>query len=382
MHLPPVVYSGPSISPDEVRAILPDAVVMPAIKRGDLYRDRMLGFSFFLILDGVFFHELAIPPRELLDVLADGAVLVGATSMGAIRAAECWPAGMLGVGAIYRLFKRGSLRSDDEVAVAFGPVNPHLMSTVPLVNVRYAVSRAMRAGEIGQNLARNIVRSAETTFYPERNWRTILLAAGQPDADGQLKKCLSKYDLKRLDAVRALRYCSSMLAHDPSLVDVPRKTDLPFIPNQFTRERRHDPFGAKGTGTVKSAMWRWMLASGRIRRYAFLAEWYERYLKTGDAPDSVFPDTAWQNLVDLGEIESLGYRYRAISEAVKEAVNRGLSPGPGHHYQAEVEIAIEHGYPAWSVLEKNVQARGSAWNQIVEYRDKLSLAKCLRAMLF
>jgi len=79
-----------------------------------------------VIIDGVFHQEPAVPPREILDVLEDGAVIVGASSMGALRAAECWPAGMRGVGTIYRLYRRGALKSDDEVIGVL-----YVMSAIP-----------------------------------------------------------------------------------------------------------------------------------------------------------------------------------------------------------------------------------------------------------
>jgi hypothetical protein len=118
------VYVGPTLDPAAARTILPDAQLMPPIGRGELYRDRLLGFSVFLILDGVFLERLAVSPREIVDVLQDGATVVGASSMGAIRAAECRPAGMHGVGTIYHLYRRGHLTTEDDVAVAFHSVPP------------------------------------------------------------------------------------------------------------------------------------------------------------------------------------------------------------------------------------------------------------------
>jgi hypothetical protein len=133
---------------------------MPPIRRGDLYRDRLLGFRVFVILDGVFGQELAVSPREAIDVARDGAVVVGACSMGAIRAAECWPAGVEGVGAVYRLFRRGALTSDAEVAVAFSPEPPYRPVSVPLVNVRYALSRCLRDRVLSRTIAEQHVISS------------------------------------------------------------------------------------------------------------------------------------------------------------------------------------------------------------------------------
>jgi hypothetical protein len=97
----PIVYVGPTLSVEAVQRAYPGCIIRPPIRRGDLYRDRMLRGAVFLILDGVFFQDEAISPREILDVIADGAMVVGASSMGALRAAECWPMGMRGVGSIY-----------------------------------------------------------------------------------------------------------------------------------------------------------------------------------------------------------------------------------------------------------------------------------------
>jgi hypothetical protein len=162
-----VVYAGPSINRAEVQQLLPGCTQLGPIRRGELYRDRMLGYSAFVIIDGVFFQDRAVSPRELLDVLQDGAWIAGAASMGALRAAECWPAGMVGVGAIFRLFRRGSLKSDDEVAVAFDPGGAEGATTVALVNVRYALRRALHARRLASDDARRILDAARATRYSD-----------------------------------------------------------------------------------------------------------------------------------------------------------------------------------------------------------------------
>ena len=103
----------------------PQAQLLPPIARGDLYRSRSLGFNVFLILDGVFLERLAISPREIIDVVRDEATVFGAASMGAIRAASAGRWGCEGVGSIYRLYRRGVLASDDEVAVTFSTQRPY-----------------------------------------------------------------------------------------------------------------------------------------------------------------------------------------------------------------------------------------------------------------
>ena len=48
--------------------------------------------------------------------MAAGTQVFGAASMGALRAAELAPFGMIGVGAIFAAYRDGRLTGDDEVA--------------------------------------------------------------------------------------------------------------------------------------------------------------------------------------------------------------------------------------------------------------------------
>src|SRR5690348_8986049 len=111
---PPLVFLGPSLSVEEAGAVLPDAEYHPPAGRGDLYRARFLGASIMVLIDGTFLQRYAPSPRELVEVVRDGAWVLGAASIGALRAAECWPVGMRGAGLIYRLFRAGRLHSDEE----------------------------------------------------------------------------------------------------------------------------------------------------------------------------------------------------------------------------------------------------------------------------
>jgi hypothetical protein len=388
----PVVYIGSSIAPEKVRAIIPDAQIMPPIQRGHLYRDRMLGFTFFVIIDGVFFNDLAISPREIIDVLNDGATIVGASSMGAIRAAECWPAGMRGVGSIYRLFRRGSLDSDEEVAVTFGPVNPHLVVSVPLVNVRYATARLVRLKTLGQQQADRILSSAKNIFYAKRHWNNILRGAGIDDPDGKLKRALRAHDLKLMDATRAVRRAASMLAGQPGVFNQRRSGDRLFIPNSHVRERSHDALAGTSPEQVRPALWRWLVASGRVRRIpaltALLFEQPGSQAGTGaihvtaEMLGSPYPERAWKALLDAGELDAAVLRHRAIGMAANEARMAGRAPTTRHQYLAGLEIAIAHGYPQWSTMQASLSSQASLWSLIEAFRDELSLAKCFRERMF
>jgi hypothetical protein len=280
----PLVYVGPTLSREAVQQAYPGCIVRPPIRRGDLYRDRMLRGAVFLIVDGVFFQDEAISPREIRDVIGDGAFVVGASSMGALRAAECWPAGMRGVGAIYRLFRSGALSSDDEVAVAFSAE----ACSVALVNVRYAARRAARDGRLSPQEARRLVGSASETFYEDRHWPLMLRAAGLGDRP-QLQAALVSHDLKARDARRALARLGRWVREDAQLLERPRSSTRAFTPSDVYREREHDAYACTAAATAATAattatpgrakaaepnpdtrlpLVRWLFASGRYLRYA------------------------------------------------------------------------------------------------------------------
>lgn len=80
--------------------------------------------------------------------------------MGALRAAGCWPVGLQGVGLVYRLFRMGILDSDGEVAVGTDQDNHFCAISVALVNVRYAVSRAIRQGILERQTGQRMVDAA------------------------------------------------------------------------------------------------------------------------------------------------------------------------------------------------------------------------------
>ena len=118
----PLVFVGPTLAAAEVRARLPDAVVLPPVAVGEvLARVRRRPPRVIAIIDGYFERMAAVWHKELLCALARGVAVWGAASMGALRAAELAPFGMRGVGPIYRAFARGALVADDEVAVAHLP---------------------------------------------------------------------------------------------------------------------------------------------------------------------------------------------------------------------------------------------------------------------
>ena len=266
MTKPPVVFLGPSLSRVEAQAILPDADFRPPAQRGDLYRARFLGASVIVFIDGVFLERYAPSPREVVEVLRDGACVIGAGSLGALRAAECWPVGMMGAGLIYRLFRAGHLHSDEEVALIYD-AKGHRPLSVPLVNVRYAAHRATKAGLLTDGQREAVVRAATEIFYDERTWPGIFSALDFA-VDDACKNFLNSVDLKKCDAVRALKSVARRLEREPRLHELhTRRSQAPFTLTENSREPAADPVAGVPHAQVRRELARWLLASGRFRRH-------------------------------------------------------------------------------------------------------------------
>jgi|GEM_PF-1060018 len=425
----PIVYIGPTIARPDAEATLPGADFRPPIARGDLYAARERGASLFVIIDGVFFQQQAVSPREIRDVLEDGAVIVGASSMGALRAAECWPLGMLGMGAIYRLFRRGVLGSDDELAVLIADEEERRALSVALVNVRYALAKVVRGGRLEQARAERILQAAVGLFYTDRHWRVILERAGIHDPDGQLKTLLSGYDLKRDDAQRALRSVARRLAAEPGWAERPRRGQAPFTPSAGHRERPYDALGGASPWEVRGELARWHLLSGRYlhhllpiavarhgeelrtrlaraepRAALLLSAMRDRRMLQEPSPalagpaalritqvelwrafiarEADFAEALWAELVISGELDAELFRWRALQEAAAASRELALEPRPRDRYLAERAMLAAHGFGAWVDLQQAAEKTAYAWADFVEHREQLAHALRMRERLF
>jgi TfuA protein len=164
-----IVYLGPTLPLSEAQALL-EADYRPPVKRGDLPR------SFdgtIVIIDGEFGQSLSVSPNELLRLLDGGTRVIGASSMGALRAAELHPYGMRGCGWIFDAYVDGRLIADDEVAVTYSPLDLTAL-TVPLVNVRVWLDRLEAANQIDGATARLLLARARRIFYADRTHEYLL----------------------------------------------------------------------------------------------------------------------------------------------------------------------------------------------------------------
>jgi hypothetical protein len=214
----PVVFLGPSLSRAEAEALV-QAEFRPPIRRGDL--EAVEPGRTVLILDGEFDQTLSVSPKELLRKIDGGSRVFGASSMGALRAAELHGLGMRGVGWIYESYRTGRIVGDDEVALAYCPFTFEPRS-IPLVNIRFWLDRLQEVGLVEPAAQQRLLRRARRVFYAERTSerleeviaRTLQLATRASIADAGLETIP---DIKAADARRALATVRSLATFPSSL---------------------------------------------------------------------------------------------------------------------------------------------------------------------
>jgi hypothetical protein len=203
------LFVGPTL-PDAADLPLGAAVrVLPPVAGGHLPRLRPRAGDIVGIVDGNFHHTAAVRHKEILACLSAGARVLGAASMGALRAAELDSFGMEGIGGIYRDYRDGVLEADDEVALAHAPAEyayrPH---SEPLVNIRATLGSAERHGLI--DAARRTMLTAALARMPywRRSYHELTKVAREqdvPDA-GELSRFCAAFPVnrKRQDALSLL----------------------------------------------------------------------------------------------------------------------------------------------------------------------------------
>jgi len=180
------VFCGPTITGPQVRQILPDAVIHPPVRHGDLLRIAAGPGDVAVIIDGVWHQAAPVRHKEILFLLASGVIVVGAASMGALRAAELAPFGMIGVGDIFARYRDGILTADDEVAVAHTP-DDRLPLSEAMADIQAILTQAEADGVITGEEAACFAGQARHLHFTRRTWGALAAAAG-PDSRAALDR--------------------------------------------------------------------------------------------------------------------------------------------------------------------------------------------------
>ena len=296
--------------------------------------------------------------------------MVGASSMGALRAADCFPAGMHGVGIIFRLFKDRVISSEDEVAVLFREDMPFPPITEPLINMRIALRRATRKGLVRASEAEMIISAAQSVHFTQRTWPRVYEEAGRP-LSSEMLDFLMQIDAKRADAIRAAKRASKLRQAGKEPFCRSRSPQL-FGLLSDGRERPADALSGADRQQIGPEFMEWLCCSGRAYRCLNNeVNWVAGEL-------AVPISSVWNILDGSGDLEVELMRFNIFRRAVSEARRCGLRPGIEDLRQAERQLSSAHGAGSWNELLIR-KGRGSPFSKRLSiHRTHLALTKCLR----
>ena len=212
----PIIFLGPSLSHEKARKIF-DADYRPPARKGDFLRlaaesdvvEMAIGF-----VDGVVLQDYPPTPIEVYHLARKkGVLLVGAASLGALRAVELEKFGMVGIGKIFELYKTGKVNADDEVAVTFASEGDYQLQSEAMIDIRYNLYLAHKKGVINEKAKSMLVRLAKEIYFPHRKYTYILEEARNryPILESEINSFGSyirsnRKSLKEMDAIRLVKY--------------------------------------------------------------------------------------------------------------------------------------------------------------------------------
>ena len=174
-----ILFAGPSLygqAPD-----LTGITLRPPAMQGDIAKAVLEGATAIGLVDG-YFDAVAAPwHKEILFALAKGVTMLGASSMGALRAAECASFGMQPVGSIALAYCSGALDDDAAVALTHGPSDlgyPPL--TEPLVDIEPTLERLFNLGLLSKTEQAQCWDRANRLYFKDRTDEAVFVGQ-RPD---------------------------------------------------------------------------------------------------------------------------------------------------------------------------------------------------------
>ncbi|MET0269467.1 MAG: TfuA-like protein [Sphingomonas sp.] len=190
-----ILFAGPSLWGSTL-PLPPGIALRPPAACGDVLRaarDRPAAIG---LIDGLFESGPSVWHKEILAAIALGVPVLGAASLGALRAAELDGLGMIGIGAIHAAYRDGRLTRDDSVMVSHAPAAlGHRPLTVALVDAEAAIAGCGASGEDRAMLS-GIARRMN---FRDRTWPAMREAFAR--RTGRVAPACDEADsLKRRDA--------------------------------------------------------------------------------------------------------------------------------------------------------------------------------------
>jgi len=208
-----IIFCGPTLNAQDFDTY-GSFEFRPPVRQGDLYAVTREVPKVIGVIDGYFDGQPAVLHKEILWALKQGIAVFGASSMGALRAAELHPFGMRGVGRIFEAYRDGELTDDDEVALIHGPPETgYLRLSEPMVNIRATLEKAVGEQIIDPDAAARLAASAKARFYQLRNWPDLIAKLCDPLLAENFSAWLrtGMIDRKREDALELLNQVDAFI---------------------------------------------------------------------------------------------------------------------------------------------------------------------------
>lgn len=227
-----IAFIGPSLA--GAATDLDGLIVRPPARQGDIFRAVRDGASAIGLVDGVFGFVPSVWHKEILYALSEGVAVLGAASMGALRAAECAAFGMTPVGLIAECYLNGARTADADVCLAHAPAElGHLPLSEPMVDVEPTLAAILASGAIGTDEHSVLAARARRLHFAERTVDELLMAlpeARRPDVARAYER--HRVRQKRQDAlelVAALRALPDCRGARPDWQLAPSRTWAHFL---------------------------------------------------------------------------------------------------------------------------------------------------------
>lgn len=212
-----VVFLGPSCPLDQAKEVI-DADFLPPARRGDVALVAHQQVDMIVLIDGMMVYDYCPSPMEVFRAIEGGITVLGSASLGALRAVELETFGMVGSGWVFDQYKTGEIESDDEVVSLLHP-ETFAPLTVPLVRIRYGLSRLVESGAVTQEQRAKVIADLRATYYEARSKEEIRRACERYGLSSRTVEYLfcDEADIKRIDA-RACLSQAAMIANSKRLV--------------------------------------------------------------------------------------------------------------------------------------------------------------------
>lgn len=230
-----VLFAGPTLSNQfqRIRERHSEIDFRGPAAWGDVAQAVRDGATRIGVVDGYFEQTRSVWHKEIIFALSRGVRVAGAASLGALRAAECEPFGMIPIGTIAHDYISGALFDDSDVALVHAPAEVNYLAlSEPRVNVIATLNLMLKENLLSTTEWKNAKAVADRMFYAELSLRAVfsnMQIVNTNRIERLIEIAKVKYvDVKQADALELVDWLQSG-------VDEPVASEKPWAFNQTTQ---------------------------------------------------------------------------------------------------------------------------------------------------